>query len=97
MRAAYLRLAVLRPPPLGIVALRAGKCVATGDDGKRYCDDPRPTRRGLTYPAHKLYKVRGPEKCYLIPAVQDIFIVDIDAEKREIYVKMIEGLETNAD
>ena len=49
----------------------------------------------LTYPAHKLYKVRGPEKCYLIPAVQDIFIVDIDAEKREIYVKMIEGLETN--
>ena len=51
----------------------------------------------LTYPAHKLYKVRGPEKCYLIPAVQDIFIVDIDAEKREIYVKMIEGLETNAD
>lgn len=50
----------------------------------------------LTYPAHKLYKVRGPEKCYLIPAVQDIFIVDIDAEKREIYVKMIEGLETNA-
>ena len=30
----------------------------------------------LTYPAHKLYKVRGPEKCYLIPAVQDIFIVD---------------------
>ena len=42
-------------------------------------------------------EVRGPEKCYLIPAVQDIFIVDIDAEKREIYVKMIEGLETNAD
>ena len=42
-------------------------------------------------------KVRGPEKCYLIPAVQDIFIVDIDAEKREIYVKMIEGLESNAD
>ena len=37
----------------------------------------------LTYPAHKLYKVRGPEKCYLIPAVQDIFIVDIDAEKRD--------------
>ena len=51
----------------------------------------------LTYPAHKLYKVRGPEKCYLIPAVLDIFIVDIDAEKREIYVKMIEWLETNAE
>ena len=49
----------------------------------------------LTYPAHKLYKVKGPEKSYLIPAVQDIFIVDIDDERREIYVKMIEGLETN--
>ena len=55
-----------------------------------------PSRRSSPTP-HKLYKVRGPEKCYLIPAVQDIFIVDIDAEKREIYVKMIEGLETNAD
>lgn len=51
----------------------------------------------LTYPAHKLYKVRGEEKCYLIPAVRDIFIVDIDADRREIYVKMIEGLETNAN
>ena len=51
----------------------------------------------LTYPAHKLYKVRGPEKCYLIPAVENIFITDIDADKREIYVKMIEGLETDAD
>lgn len=50
VRAAYLRLAVLLPPPLGIVALRAGKCVATGDDGKRYCDDPHPTRRGLADP-----------------------------------------------
>lgn len=50
MRAAYLRLAVLLPPPLGIVALRGWKCVATGDDGKRYCDDPRPMRRGLADP-----------------------------------------------
>ena len=50
-----------------------------------------------TYPAHKLYKVRGPEKCYLIPAVENIFIMGIDAEKREIYVKMIEGLETDAN
>ena len=54
MRAAYLRLAVLLPPPLGIVALRAGKCVATGDDGKRYCDDPRPTRRGLADPEKRI-------------------------------------------
>lgn len=54
MKAAYLRLAVLLPPPLGIVALRAEKCVATGDDGKRYCDDPRPTRRGLADPEKRI-------------------------------------------
>ena len=46
----------------------------------------------LTYPAHKLYRVRGEEKSYLIPAVKDIFIVDINEEKREIYVNMMEGL-----
>lgn len=28
--------------------------VATGDDGKRYCDDPRPTRRGLDDPIFRL-------------------------------------------
>ena len=47
----------------------------------------------LTYPAHKLYKVRGPEKTYLIPAVENIFIMDVDENKREIAVHMIEGLE----
>ncbi len=51
----------------------------------------------LSYPAHKLYKVKGPEKSYLIPAVKDIFIVDIDAQEREIAVNMMEGLETDAN
>jgi len=46
----------------------------------------------LTYPAHKLYQVRGEKKSYLIPAVESIFIVDIDEHKREIYVNMMEGL-----
>ena len=46
----------------------------------------------LTYPAHKLYRVRGQNKIYLIPAVPDIFIIDTNLEKREIYVKMMEGL-----
>nr|DAD83921.1 MAG TPA: hypothetical protein [Siphoviridae sp. ctZZK17] len=49
---------MLLPPPLGIVALRAWKCVATGDDGKRYCDDPRPTRRGLADPKKRLVSAR---------------------------------------
>ena len=51
----------------------------------------------LSYPAHKLYKVKGEEKTYLIPAVKDIFITDIDEEAREISVHMIEGLETDED
>ena len=51
----------------------------------------------LSYPAHKLYKVKGEEKTYLIPAVKDIFITDIDEEASEISVHMIEGLETDED
>ena len=49
----------------------------------------------LTYPAHKLYRVKGPEKTYLIPAVKDIFIADVDPNAREITVRMMEGLETD--
>jgi len=47
----------------------------------------------LTYPAHKLYKVKGESKTYLIPAVEDVFIRQIDAEERCMYVQMMEGLE----
>ena len=50
----------------------------------------------LSYPAHKLYRVRGPEKTYLIPAVKDVFVTDINTASREITVHMIEGLETDA-
>lgn len=49
----------------------------------------------LTYPAHKLYKVRGESKTYLIPAVKDVFIIDVDEEDRCMYVRMMEGLETD--
>jgi len=49
----------------------------------------------MTYPAHKLYRVKGPEKTYLIPAVKDIFVTDINETTREITVHMIEGLETD--
>ena len=49
----------------------------------------------LTYPAHKLYRVKGPEKTYLIPAVKDIFVTGVDTGRREITVHMIEGLETD--
>jgi serine/threonine transporter len=47
----------------------------------------------LTYPAHKLYKVKGESKTYLIPAVEDVFIRQIDEEERCMYVQMMEGLE----
>ena len=80
MRAAYLRLAVLLPPPLGIVALRAGKCVATGDDGKRYCDDPRPTRRGLADPEKsvvtkaKFWHFRSALALLLVPSAAPVAV-----------------------
>lgn len=49
----------------------------------------------LSYPAHKLYRVRGKDHSYLIPAVQDIFIVDILPDEGQIFVHMMEGLETD--
>ena len=49
----------------------------------------------LSYPAHKLYKVVGEGKSYLIPAVQDVFVVEIDERTREMTVNMMEGLETD--
>ena len=49
----------------------------------------------LSYPAHKLYRVKGAEKTYLIPAVKDIFVTDVNTTAREITVHMIEGLETD--
>lgn len=45
-----LRFCLCCYPLVGIVALRCGKCVATGNEAARYCDDPRPTRRGLADP-----------------------------------------------
>ncbi len=48
-----------------------------------------------SYPAHKLYHVSGGEKNYLIPAVEGIFITKCDTAAREIYVHLIEGLETD--
>lgn len=50
MRAAYLRLAVLLPSHLGIVALRGWKCVATGDDGKGTVTTPTPRVAGSSTP-----------------------------------------------
>ena len=49
----------------------------------------------LSYPAHKLYHVKGPDRSYLIPAVKDIFIAEVDLGSREIIARMIEGLETD--
>ena len=49
----------------------------------------------LTYPAHKLYRVRGKEHTYLIPAVPDVFIVDILPDEGQIFVHMMEGLESD--
>lgn len=51
----------------------------------------------LTYPAHKIYQVRGGGHEYLIPAVQGVFIAHIDPETAVIRVHMMKGLATDED
>ena len=48
----------------------------------------------LHYPAHNLYRVVGRRE-YLIPAVQDVFIVSTDLNANEMRVHMLEGLATD--
>ena len=43
------------------------------------------------YPAHKVYTVRG-DREYLIPAVKDAFILDIDMDAGHMTVRVWEGM-----
>ena len=43
------------------------------------------------YPAHKVYTVRG-DREYLIPAVKDAFILDIDMDAGRVTVRVWEGM-----
>ena len=49
----------------------------------------------LDYPGNKVYVVKG-QKEYMIPAVK-AFILDTDMEKEIMQVRLIEGMETDAD
>ena len=49
----------------------------------------------LSYPAHKVYQVRGGAHEYLIPAVPDVFIVSADPDAEVIRVLMLKGLATD--
>ncbi len=49
----------------------------------------------LTLPASDVYVVRG-EKSYMIPAVKE-FVRQIDIDAREIRVRIIEGMESDAN
>lgn len=51
----------------------------------------------LSYPAHKVYQVRGGTHEYLIPAVPDVFIVSADPDAEVIRVRMMKGLATDED
>ena len=51
----------------------------------------------LSYPAHKVYQVRGGAHEYLIPAVPDVFIVSADPDAEVILVRMMKGLATDED
>ena len=44
------------------------------------------------YPASKIYTVQG-EKTYLIPAVEDAFILSVDVERGRMEVRVWEGLD----
>ena len=48
--------------------------------------------RVLTYPAHKVYEVRGETGEYLIPAVPEVFIKGVDMEANTIRAYMMKGL-----
>ena len=49
----------------------------------------------LSYPAHKVYQVRGGAHEYLIPAVPGVFIVSADPDAEVIRVRMMKGLATD--
>ena len=51
-------------------------------------------KRVLTYPAHKIYEVKG-EREYLIPAVPGVFIESVDLDAEMIRVHMMKGLATD--
>ena len=51
-------------------------------------------KRVLTYPAHKIYEVKG-EREYLIPAVPGVFIESVDLDAEEIRVHLMKGLATD--
>lgn len=48
--------------------------------------------RVLTYPAHKVYEVRGGAHEYLIPAVPGVFIEHVDLDAGTIRVHRMKGL-----
>ena len=52
--------------------------------------------RVLTYPAHKIYEVKG-EREYLIPAVPEVFIESVDLDSEIIRVHLMKGLATDED
>lgn len=49
----------------------------------------------LSYPAHKVYQVRGGAHEYLIPAVPEVFIASADPDAGIIRVHMMKGLATD--
>lgn len=62
-----------------------------------YCDDSLvgTVTDVLDYPGNKVYVVTG-EKEYMIPAVK-AFVLSTDLDTNRMQVRIIEGMETNAD
>ena len=51
-------------------------------------------RRVLSYPAHKIYEVKG-QREYLIPAVPKVFIESVDLDAAQMRVHLMKGLATD--
>ena len=71
-----------------IEGMTVGDCATHAVIGK--------VRRVLTYPAHKIYEVKG-EREYLIPAVPEVFIESVDLDSEIIRVHLMKGLATDED
>ena len=64
-----------------------GLDVYDGETGQRVGELVKVDR----YPASKVYTVRG-EKEFLVPAVKDAFILNVDLENNRMDIRMWEGL-----
>ena len=63
-------------------------------EGEYFDEELGRVDRVLTYPAHKIYQVKGARE-YLIPAVPGVFIASVDPDAGVMRVHLMKGLATD--